>query len=315
MSRARVRFALPVLLLSLSVLTGCAGRAPEQAPSSSATSGFPVRVDVPGGAPLTLDHQPGRIISLSPTSTETLFAIGAGKQVVAVDDQSTYPQAAPHTTLSGLTPNVEAIAAYKPDLVVASADTGNLVAGLGKLRIQTLVLPSAKTLDDAYGQMTALGKATGQADSSTKLVTGLKDELGKLAAGTPKPATPLTYYHELSQDYYSANSKTFVGQVYGLFGLANVADSAPSPSGYPQLSAEAVVKADPKLVFLADTKCCAQDPAVAAKRPGWVAISAVKTGNVVALDDDVASRWGPRLLDFAKVVAAAVTKAAAPSGS
>jgi iron complex transport system substrate-binding protein len=273
-----------------------------------------VRLDVPGGQSLTLDHRPDRIVSLSPAATETLFAIGADKQVVAVDDQSDYPPTAPHTSLSGLTPNVEAIAAYKPDLVVASADPGGLVAGLGKLQIKSLILPSANTLDDAYAQMTTLGKATGQAVAADTLVSGLKTELGKLVAATPKPAAPLTYYHELSQDYYSANSKTFVGQVYGLFGLVNVADSAPSSSGYPQLSAEALVKADPKLIFLADTKCCAQDAAAVAKRPGFSAISAVKSGNVVKLDDDIASRWGPRLLDFAKAVAAAVTKAAA-SGS
>jgi len=309
---SRARLALPALLLSLFVLVGCAGREPSPAaPSESA--GFPVRVDAPGGQPLTLDHRPARIVSLSPAGTETLFAIGADQQVVAVDDQSDYPPRAPHTSLSGLTPNVEAIAAYKPDLVVASADTGNLVAALGKLQVKTLVLPSAQTLDDAYAQMTTLGKATGQASAADRLVAKLKHDLGALAATTPRPPTPLTYYHELSQDYYSANSKTFVGQVYGLFGLVNVADSAPSSSGYPQLSAEALVKSDPKLIFLADTRCCKQDAAAVAARPGWSAISAVKTGNVVALDDDVASRWGPRLLDFAKAVAAAVTKAA-PSG-
>ncbi len=305
------RLALSILLLF--TLVGCAGRETAPAATSSATAGFPVRVDVPGGQPLTLDRRPDHIVSLSPSSTETLFAIGAGAQVVAVDDQSDYPPAAPHTALSGLTPNVEAIAADKPDLVVASADTGGLVAGLGKLGIKTLVLPSAQTLDDAYAQMTTLGKATGQTPAADKLVAGLKSDLAALVAATPRPATPLTYYHELSQDYYSANSRTFVGQVYGLFGLVNVADTAPSSSGYPQLSAEALVKADPKLIFLADTQCCRQDAAAVAARPGWSAISAVKTGNVVGLDDDVASRWGPRLLDFAKAVAAAVTKAA-PGG-
>ncbi|WP_370949533.1 ABC transporter substrate-binding protein [Amycolatopsis sp. cg5] len=292
----RARPALPVVLLSLLALVGCAGREP-----------------APATAPTSAAAGAQRIVSLSPASTETLFAIGAGAQVVAVDDQSTYPPNAPKTALSGLTPSAEAIAAYKPDLVVASADTGGLVGALGKLGIKAMVLPSANTLDEAYGQMSALGKETGHAPDADRLVGSIKTELAALAAATPKPATPLSYYHELSQDFYSVNSHTFVGQVYGLFGLVNVADSAPSSSGYPQLSAEALVKADPRLIFLADTKCCKQDAAAVAARPGWAAISAVKNGNVVALDDDVASRWGPRLLDFAKAVAAAVTKAA-PGG-
>ena len=84
---------------------------------------------------MTIRKRPSRIVSLSPTATETLFAIGAGAQVVAVDDQSDYPKQAPHTTLSGYTPNVEAIAAYKPDLVVASSDPNDLVAALEKLGI------------------------------------------------------------------------------------------------------------------------------------------------------------------------------------
>lgn len=292
----RARLALPVVLLSLLALAGCADREP-----------------APAATPASAAVVPQRIVSLSPTSTETLFAIGAGAQVVAVDDQSGYPANAPRTALSGLTPSAEAIAAYKPDLVVVSADTGGLVGALGKLGIKSVVLPSASTLDEAYGQMSALGKETGHVPDAERLVTGIKNDLAALATATPKPATPLTYYHELSQDYYSANSHTFAGQVYGLFGLVNVADSAPSTSGYPQLSAEALVKADPNLVFLADTKCCRQDAAAVAARPGWAAISAVKNGNVVALDDDVASRWGPRLLDFAKAVAAAVVKAA-PGG-
>ncbi len=288
----RARLALPVLLMSLLALVGCAGREPT-----------PAATTAPAG--------PQRIVSLSPASTETLFAIGAGPQVVAVDDQSDYPANAPKTTLSGLTPSAEAIAGYKPDLVVASADTGGLVAALTKLGIRSLVLPAANTLDEAYGQMTTLGTATGHVPDADKLVAGLKNDLAALVTATPK--TSLSYYHELSQDYYSADSHTFVGQVYGLFGLTNVADSAHAPGGYPQLSAEALVKADPKLIFLADTRCCKQDAAAVAARPGWAAISAVKNGNVVALDDDIASRWGPRLLDFAKAVAAAVTKAA-PGG-
>lgn len=323
MSRSRSRLAvlLPLLaLFGVLALTGCANREQAAAPSSStqssapAAGSFPVQVSVTGGTPLLIEKKPAKIVSLSPASTETLFAIGADKQVVAVDDQSNFPATAPRSELSGFTPNVEAIAKYEPDLVISSADTGGMVASLDKLHIPTLVLPSAQTLDDAFEQMSVLGKATGQVPEAEKLVAGLKQEIGAVVSQTPKPAQPLSYYHELGQDFYSANSKTFVGQVYGLFGLTNIADAAPSESGYPQLSAEAVVAANPSLIFLADTKCCAQNPQAVAARPGWNKIAAVQQGNVVALDDDIASRWGPRLLDYVKTVGAAVTKASGSTG-
>src|SRR5207237_9046875 len=100
---------------------------------------------------------PQRIISLSPTATESLFAIGAGKQVVAVDDQSDYPKRAPRTSLSGFTPNVEAIASYHPDLVVLQYDAGGVVEGLHKLNIRVLTQPSAKNLAGAYAEIAQLG--------------------------------------------------------------------------------------------------------------------------------------------------------------
>src|SRR5262249_54033116 len=91
---------------------------------------------------------PKRIVSLSPTATESLFAVGAGKQVIAVDDQSTYPKRAPRTKLSGFTPNVEAIAEYRPDLVVIAYDPGDLRASLGRLHIRVLMQDAAKTLPE-----------------------------------------------------------------------------------------------------------------------------------------------------------------------
>ena len=103
-----------------------------------------------------------RIVSLSPTATESLFAIGAGPQVVAVDDQSDYPKSAPRTTLSGFTPNVEAIAGYKPDLVVVSYDPNGLVARCAGSASGSLVQDAATTLTGAYEQIRQLGTVTGQ---------------------------------------------------------------------------------------------------------------------------------------------------------
>jgi iron complex transport system substrate-binding protein len=245
-----------------------------------------------------------RIVSMSPTATEMLFAIGAGPQVVAVDSNSNYPKEAPKTDLSAYQPNLEAIAGYKPDLVVYSDDPGELGAGLAKLGIPAMKQPAAKGLDDTYVQLDQLGRATGHPAEAAKVTATMKAEIAKIVAAG-RPERPLTYYHELDKNLYSATSKTFIGQLYSLLGMDNIADAADKDkSGYPQLSAEYLVKADPDLIFLADTKCCGQSAKTVAARDGWDQITAVKSGGVVELDDDVASRWGPRVVDFLKAISA-----------
>ena len=280
------RLVLPLLVALLALVAGGCGKEPT-------TSG--------AAAP----EAKQRIVSLSPTATEMLFAIGAGGQVAAVDSNSNYPKEAPKTDLSAYEPNVEAIAGYKPDLVVYSDDPGDLKAGLDKLSIPAIQQPAAKTLDDTYAQLDQLGRATGHAAEAGQLATTMRAEIAKIAAA--KPERPLTYYHELDKNLYSATSKTFIGQLYAQLGMENIADAADKDaSGYPQLSAEYVVKADPDLIFLADTKCCGQSAKTVAARDGWDGLTAVKTGGVVELDDDVASRWGPRVVDFLQTVAAKV---------
>ena len=296
-----------VLLLAMAlVAAGCGqdGARSDAAAPAAQGAAFPVTLDTPAGK-LTLDQRPARIVSMSPTATEMLFAIGAGQQVAAVDSNSNYPKGAPRTELSAYEPNLEAIAGYKPDLVVYSDDPGDLAAGLGKLAIPALQQPAAKTLDDTYAQLDQLGRATGHLTEAAQLATTMRAEIAKIAAA--KPAHQLTYYHELDKNLYTATSRTFIGQLYAQLGLKNIADAADKDAGgYPQLSAEYIVKADPDLIFLADTKCCGQTAGTVAARDGWDDLTAVKTGGVVELDDDVASRWGPRVVDFLKTVAAKV---------
>ena len=301
------RFLVPLMLLVALVVAGCGqdGSTSDAAAPAGQGAAFPVTLDSPGGK-VVLDQRPERIVSLSPTATEMLFAIGAGGQVVAVDSNSNYPQEAPKTDLSAYQPNIEAIAGYKPDLVVYSDDPGELAAGLGKLGIPALQQPAAKVLDDTYAQLDQLGQATGHVAEAGKLTATMRTEIEKIAAAG-RPERPLTYYHELDKTLYSATSKTFIGQLYAQLGMKNIADAADKEaSGYPQLSAEYVIKADPDLIFLADTKCCGQSAKTVAARDGWDQLAAVKSGGVVDLDDDVASRWGPRVVDFLKTVAAKV---------
>jgi iron complex transport system substrate-binding protein len=288
------------------LLGGCGDGSSDDRKPAATDAAFPVTVGT-----VTLSERPGRVVSLAPTATEMLFAIGAGPQVVAVDDQSTYPAQAPRTDLSGFKPSAEAIAARNPDLVVISDDLDKIVDQLGKLKIPVLFAPAAKVIDDSYRQIDQLGTLTGHRDESAALVERMRTQIDKIIKGMPPRTTPLSYYYEIDQTLYSATSKTFIGSILAGFGLTNVADAADpdgSKNGYPQLSPEALVAADPDLIFLADTRCCGQSAATVRARKGWAAITAVRQDRIVALDDDIASRWGPRVVDLVQAVADAVAK-------
>jgi iron complex transport system substrate-binding protein len=278
------------------------------APAATTEAGeFPLTIETGNGS-VTIESRPERIVSVSPTATEGLFAIGAGPQVVAVDDQSNHPADAPMTALSGFDASAEAIASFDPDLVVLSFDPGDIGAGLETLGIPTILQPAAVTISDVYTQIEQLGTATGNGSAAAAVVAGMKAEIDAIVADVPDLETAPVYYHELDPAYYSVTSSTFLGEIYGLLGMTSVADPAdPDGFGYPQLSGEFILDEDPDLIFLADTKCCGETPETLAARPGWDELSAVAEGNVVPLDDDVASRWGPRIVDLLADIAGAVT--------
>ena len=284
-----------VPLLAVFTLAACGGTE-----TSTAMSGAPVAAEPPG---------PARIVSISTVATEMLFAIGAGGQVVAVDSLSNYPAEAPVTDLSGFEPNVEAILDFEPDLVVLSYDPGDVVAGLTAAGVDSLLQGASMNIADTYVQILALGEITAHAGEAAALVDAMQAKMSDLAASVVERDEPLSYYHELDETLYTVTSATFIGEVYAMAGLVNAADPADADGsswGYPQLSAEYLLDADPDIIFLADTKCCAQTAAAITERPGWETLTAVSTGRIVELDDDVASRWGPRIVDFLRAIVDAV---------
>ena len=252
---------------------------------------------------------PKRIISLSPSATEDLFAIGAGAQVIAVDDLSNFPTTAPITKLSAFTPNVEAIVAYHPDLVVLNADATkaqDIKSALEKLKIRVFIERAPNTLADAYSEITALGRATGNMSGAQTVISSMKSKISQILSSS-KRHKPLNIFHELDTTLYSATSTTFIGHVYADFKLSNIADGAAKAddAGYPQLQSEYIIKTNPAVIFLSD----AQDGTSASdvsKRPGWSGISAVKNKHIIPLPQDIPSRWGPRLVDFYQVISTAI---------
>lgn len=291
-----------ILLLLAVASTACTTSTAAPSASQPEASSPPAATATTG----TSGDVPQRIVSLSPSSTEILYAIGAGDQVVATDVYSTHPQGTPVTEMSGFDPNVEALAELDPDLVVASGDRNDLVAGMEAIGVDVVIHESADDLDDVWDQIAALGERTGHADAADELVGDMQAELDQLTSDLPDGADALSFYHELSAGYYTATSDTFVGQLYALLGLENIADAAPGAGesgGYPQLSAEYVVEANPDLVFIAAAEDQVEPPAA---RPGWDQLTAVEEEAVVFLDPDVASRWGPRIVEQVATVRDAV---------
>ena len=258
--------------------------------------------------------RPERIVSIDPSGTEIIYAIGAGDRVVAVDDYSYFPEGTPVTDLSGWQPNLEAILAFEPDLVVMGSNS-DIEAGLEAAGVAVALSNAPMSFDDVYSQIEAIGAATGNIGEAAELVLEMQTEIGELTDNA-SDSTGLSYFHELDNTLYSVTSSTFIGAVYALFGLENVADPADADGaafGYPQLSDEYLVDADPDIIFLADTICCGQSAETVAERAGWDQLSAVQNGTVIELNDDIVSRWGPRLVDFIESIALAIDSAAVPA--
>lgn len=259
---------------------------------------FPVTIESEGGT-WTLESRPERIVSLSPTATEILFAVGAGEQVVAADEYSNYPPEAPATDLSGFDPNVEAIIGYEPDLVVIANDANELVAGLTAVDIPVLVSSAPADIEGGYAAMAELGAATGRVDETAAAAADLRADIEAALAGAPQSTVRL--YHELDDTYFSASSFGFVGAVYAELGATNIADEADVDKyGFPQLTEEYIVEANPELIVITDQVAYSADDVAA--RAGWDQISAVENGNILVVEADTASRWGPRLPQFITAV-------------
>jgi iron complex transport system substrate-binding protein len=271
---------------------------------------FPMSITTPAGT-ITLTAPAQRIISLSPTATEILYAIGAGKQVIAVDTDSNYPtKGLPTTRFNAFSPNVEQMISLHPGLVVLSYNPSGLEAQLKSAGIPVMEQDAATNLTGTLQQITWLGNATGHYDASYKVASDDKQDVAHDVALVPKHHRALKIYFELDPQLYSLTSSTYAGELLKALGATNIADkvSTSLDGGYPKLSAEYVVASNPQMIFLADTKCCHQTYATVRARPGFSIISAVTHHFVIGLDDDIASRWGPRVSTLMDDLTAAVLR-------
>lgn len=302
-----------IALVLAASLSGCGERSTSSSPSEPNPETAQAE---PGNDPQATDQQahdhdaaveyPRRIVSLSASLTEMLFAVGADDQVVAVDQYSNYPEGTPITDLSGFRPNVEAIAGFEPDLVLLPSDRDGVVEALEAAGIATLVLPSASSIEDALDQLLVVADTTGHREAGLALIEELQAGLDELAAAT-RGAPTLTYYYELSDSHHSATSDSFIGSLLALIGLESIADGVDPEAGkFPQLTAEHIFASDPDLILIGGAGTVRASSSSIAGRPGWEQLQAVRNERVIELDEDRSSRWGPRIVEFLAEVADAV---------
>ena len=267
------------------------------APSASAAA-FPRTVNDSKGTGLTLSAAPQRIISLSPAVTEVLFAIGAGPQVVASDRFSDFPAEAARTAkLDYSQPSAEAAVALSPDLVVMTSRQQQQVPQFRTLRLPVLYMEEPTTIDAAIENVRLYGGITGHLAEANTLADAMRARVARVVAQVPSgPDGPRVFY-ELSPELHSAAPNSFIGSMLTMLRARNVADGA--KTAFPQLSSEAVIAANPQVVFLADSGSTSgsQSLATVSARAGWSGIDAVRSGRVIAVDPNLGNRPGPRVVD------------------
>jgi iron complex transport system substrate-binding protein len=316
-TRIWTRWVFPVSAVAMLLLSACASDKnssakkfndqPTAIPVTEAPA-FPISVKRSDGKMLSVPQPPVRVVSLSPGATEILYAIGAEASLVAVDKNADYPDAAKNfaTKVDAFEPNIEAITALKPDLVIVASDTGGIVAKLDELKIPVYYIDldkDVKSIDDVFSQISLLGRVTDKRDKARSVVAGLGDRRNKVTLairGVFSQNAPRVY-HELDQTFYSASTESFVGDIYATLRMTNIAGDGHGVA-YPQLTQEAIIAANPQLIILADEAFGVSIDSVKA-RPGWSAIDAVKNNKVFAIDPNIISRPGPRIIDALEMVA------------
>jgi iron complex transport system substrate-binding protein len=306
------------LLLAACTPAATPAPAPTTVPPTEAVA--PVPTDVPASVAETFTDGLGRevsltlpaqkIVSIAPSNTELIFAVGAGTQLVGRDTFSDYPAEAlalPDLGSGYPSYNVEAIIALAPDLVLASPLTASeQIQSLADQGLSVYVLPNPKTLDDLYLNLLTVGKLTGHEAEATALVNSLQARVKSITEKTASvQEKPLVFYElDASQDAnapWTTGPGTFMEMLLGLAGARNAGSVLQGE--WATISLEELLQQDPDFILLGDALYGGVTPEAVAARPGWETLTAVKEGRVYEFDDNTVSRPGPRMVDGLEALA------------
>ena len=290
------------IVIAAMTLTGCATIGVNSAKSHEVVDGL--------GRTVSLPVAPMRIISLAPSNTELLFAVGAGPQVVGRDEFSDYPAEAQNVASVGGSMgkySLEQIAALKPDLILAAEiNTPEQVKSMEDLGLNVYFLSNPVDLKGVLENISFIGSLVGKEKEASQLTENLQTRIDTITSAINSQDQPVKVFYELDGTSdpakpWTVGSGTYIDELISMAGGVNVASEA--GPGYLQLSQEALIVADPEVILLGDA-AYGVTPESLAERTGWSNILAVVNGRVYAFDDNLVSRPGPRLVDGLELIVA-----------
>jgi iron complex transport system substrate-binding protein len=278
----------------------------------AALSGFPIHLTDALRRQVTIKALPQRIVSLAPSNTERLFAVGAGSTVVGVTTADTYPpEVAAVPKVGGFVPksiSIETIVSLKPDLVLAAGELQRpAIEALERLGIAVVAIEDPGSFDEVYTAITLVGQLTGHEQGASQVVEAIQARLARVrqaVATLPQNKRVTVFYEVYDAPLMTAGPSTIIGQMVEMAGGINV--FADLQGRYPQVSSEAVVQRNPACILGLKGHKLALTPTQIRQRPGWQHITAVQRNCIHLLDDDTIARSGPRLAEALEAIAKAL---------
>jgi iron complex transport system substrate-binding protein len=275
------------------------------------TNPFPLTITDSRGVAITVEAPPNRVVSLSPSLTEILFAVDAGKAVNGVTTYCNYPEEALGIDqiggFSAKTISIEKIVSLEPDLVFAdNSRHGSVIESLENYGI-AVISTNATSIEDCYHIIEMVGAATGNRDSALSLISDMMTRIAKVTEITnkiPREKRPRVFWEVFDEPLMTAGPSTFIGQLIDLAGGSNIfSDVAES---WPQISHEVLLARDPEVLMSSDSHGDKFTADQIETRTGWQSLSAVRNGMIYLFDGDMVSRPGPRMVDSLEAIAAAL---------
>jgi iron complex transport system substrate-binding protein len=299
-----------VMLLTVAIACGPVPIQPTTQPPDELAA-FPLTLTDDLGREVTIEAKPQRIVSLAPSHTEILFAIGAGEQVVGVTTYCNYPQEAETREqvggFSAETISVEKIIALEPDLVLSVGKLHETVIEALKQAGVTVYAVDAETFDQVYVSIEAVGQMADHDKEATHLVAQMKERVAaveSVVAEIPDEERPTVFWETWDEPLMAAGPTTFAGQMIEKAGGVNL--FADVTQRYAEISIEEVIQRNPDVIMGPDTHGEALTADQVAIRPGWGTIKAVQDGRIYVFDGDITSRAGPRIVDGLEMIARAL---------
>lgn len=315
--RTRSTFTLPLFMVMALFLAACLPAAPAPLATPTTTTaappkatpaiqaGFPMAITDNAGRQVTVKQEPQRIISLAPSNTEILFALGLGDKIVGVTTYCDYPEEAKAKPKIGslIAVDMEKIVAASPNLILASGLQAKQIVPALEGRGLTVVVIEPGNMGEVLAAIGMVGRITGRIGEAEKLVeqmqARIKDITNKVAASGTSPRV----FWEISRELYTPGPSSFIGDMIAQAGGSNIVKD--SSIKYPRLSQEVVIASDPEVIIVGDHTLQVTAEEIAG-RPGWQGISAVKQGRMVPVDPDLVNRAGPRIVDGFEMAARAI---------